>query len=95
VRPSKKLKGSGFFTEVGKLRGAVRESDYPHLDILPANLAFRNFDLWLARLGKSKTRLKKMLRGLRRQPVLAFAPHRPGANAYRQLCEEIVGQLEV
>jgi len=47
------------------LRRNIRESDYPGLDVLPSNLAYRNFDIMLDRLKKSRKQLNRMLRTLR------------------------------
>jgi chromosome partitioning protein len=47
-------------TDAG-LRRNIRESDYPGLDILPSNLAYRNFDLVLDRMRKSRKQLRWLL----------------------------------
>ncbi len=47
-------------TDAG-LRRNIRESDYPGLDILPSNLAYRNFDLVLDRMRKSRKQLRWVL----------------------------------
>jgi len=47
------------------LRHNIRESDYPGLDVLPSNLAYRNFDIMLDRLKKSQKQLSRMLRTLK------------------------------
>ena len=47
-------------TDAG-LRQNIRESDYPGLDILPSNLAYRNFDLVLDRMRKSRKQLRWLL----------------------------------
>jgi len=39
----------------------IRESDYPGLDILPSNLAYRNFDIALDRMRKSRKQLRWLL----------------------------------
>ena len=44
-----------------RLRGNIRESDYANLDILPSNLAYRNFDIMLHRMKRSHSRLRKLL----------------------------------
>ncbi len=46
------------------MRSNIRESDYPGLDILPSNLAYRNFDIMLDRLKKSRKQLRRLLRTL-------------------------------
>jgi chromosome partitioning protein len=50
-------------TEAGFKRN-IRESDYPGLDILPSNLAYRNFDIALDRMRKSRKQLRWLLQDL-------------------------------
>ncbi len=42
-------------------RRNVRESDFPGLDIIPSNLAYRNFDLVLEGMAKRRKQLRAML----------------------------------
>ena len=65
VKPSKKLKGTRFFTHATKFTDAIRGSDFDNLDILPANMNFRDFDVYLSRMKRSQSRLEKALRGVR------------------------------
>lgn len=65
VRPSKKLTEAGFFEDVGKFTKAIRGSDYENLDILPANLTFRDFDIFLSQLRDPRSRLKKALKAVK------------------------------
>jgi len=44
-----------------RLRRNIRESNYPGLDILPSNLAYRNFDIALDRMKRSRRQLKQLL----------------------------------
>ncbi|MQQ08828.1 AAA family ATPase [Epibacterium sp. SM1979] len=64
VKPSKKLKEAKFFEDVERFTKAIRGSDYENLDILPANLTFRDFDIFLSRMKNSRSRLKKALQGV-------------------------------
>lgn len=64
VKPSKKLTESAFFKDVQKFTDAIRASDYENLDILPANMNFREFDVFLSRMRNSRSRLKKALKGV-------------------------------
>ncbi|OWU78916.1 ParA family protein [Phaeobacter sp. 22II1-1F12B] len=64
VKPSKKLKGDRFFTDVKRFTDAIRGSDFDNLDILPANTEFRDFDVFLARMKRSQSRLKKALKSV-------------------------------
>lgn len=65
VKPSKKLTETAFFEDEDKLAKAIRASDYPGLDILPANMGFRDFDVFLAGMTDSRTRLKRALKTLK------------------------------
>ena len=61
MRPSKKLKAKKLFTDTEKLLGAIRGSDFEQLDVLPANLSFRKFDVLLESLKRSRRRLSQSL----------------------------------
>ncbi len=61
VKPSKKLTDERFFKDVEKFTKAIRGSDFDNLDILPANMTFRDFDVFLSRMKNSRSRLKKAL----------------------------------
>jgi len=65
VKPSKKLTEGRFFKDVERFTGAIRGSDYERLDILPANLGFRDFDIFLSRMRNSRSRLKKALKAVK------------------------------
>ena len=62
VKPSKKLTNTAFFKDAEKFANAIRGSDYENLDILPANMSFRDFDIFLANMRNSKDRLRKSLK---------------------------------
>jgi len=47
------------------LRNNIRESDFPGLDIIPANLAYRHFDILLHGMKKRRTQLRNILDGLK------------------------------
>ena len=65
VKPSKKLTETRFFEDVERFTKAIRGSDFDNLDILPANLTFRDFDVFLARMRNSRSRLKKALKSVK------------------------------
>jgi chromosome partitioning protein len=64
VRPAKKFVFKELFSKKLRLLKNIRGSDYRRLDILPANLAFRNFDIMLHEMKKSRSRLQKLLKPL-------------------------------
>jgi chromosome partitioning protein len=64
VKPSKKLQEQAFFSDVKRFTSAIRASDYDNLDLLPANMSFRDFDIFLSRMRNSRSRLKKALKSV-------------------------------
>lgn len=66
VKPSKKLTDERFFKDVERFTKSIRGSNYDNLDILPANMSFRNFDVFLARMRNSRSRLKKALKAVKK-----------------------------
>jgi cellulose biosynthesis protein BcsQ len=65
VSPKAKMKGRKVVAGKQDLLALVRESDYPGLDILPAKLSFRHFDLALADSSKPTRHLRALLKPLR------------------------------
>lgn len=61
VKPSKKLDEDRFFRDVKRFTRAIRASDYENLDLVPANMSFRDFDIFLSRMKNRRSRLKKAL----------------------------------
>lgn len=61
VKPSKKLTEARFFEDVKRFTKAIRASDFDGLDVLPANLTYRDFDVFLSRMKNRRSRLKKAL----------------------------------
>ncbi len=64
VKPSRKLQDQAFFKDVKKFTGAIKASDFDNLDLLPANMSYRDFDIFLARMKNSRSRLKKALKAV-------------------------------
>jgi chromosome partitioning protein len=65
IRPPKGLKAKRFLRGHRRLLKYVRGSDYEHLDVLPAKLAYRRFDVLLEQAKRSKTFLAKVIRAFR------------------------------
>ena len=61
VKPSKKLTDARFFEDVERFTKSIRASDFDRFDVLPANLTFRDFDVFLSRMRNKRSRLKKAL----------------------------------
>ncbi|WP_134681804.1 ParA family protein [Paracoccus ravus] len=67
MKPSKKLLDEAFFKDVDRFAKAIRGSDFDNLDILPANMSFRDFDVFLSQMKNSQTRLRKALKGVAKE----------------------------
>ncbi|MFO7747676.1 MAG: AAA family ATPase [Orrella sp.] len=65
VKPSKKLTAGRFFKDDERFTKSIRESEYVNLDILPANMDFRDFDVFLSQMKNSESRLKKALKAVK------------------------------
>ena len=61
VKLSKKLTEQSFFKDVEKFTKAIKASDYDNLDILAANMSFREFDSFPSRMRSPRSRLKQAL----------------------------------
>ncbi len=64
IKPSKKLAEQSFFKDVEKFTNAIKASDFENLDLIPANMSYRDFDIFLARMKNSRSRLKKVLKAV-------------------------------
>jgi cellulose biosynthesis protein BcsQ len=62
IRPTTKLSGKRFLRGGKKTERCIRGTDYDGLDLLPAALSFRNLDLRLDNLKRSKRRLAGALK---------------------------------
>ncbi len=67
IKPAKKNWGQRFFKAYQHLLKQIKASDYENLDVIPAHLSFRHFDIILNGLNKRKSRLQKILKGLRKE----------------------------
>ena len=64
VRPRVKGGGRGLVTGKHPLDGAVKGTDFDHLDLLPADFSYRNMDLELDDAKRRTRRLGQLLGGL-------------------------------
>lgn len=62
VRPRKGRKVKSVLKGGSSLLDCIRASDHDRLDLLPAHLSYRHFDVLLDGMKKSRTRLKRALR---------------------------------
>jgi cellulose biosynthesis protein BcsQ len=64
VKPAKKFTADKFLKGGKHIERNIRGTDYDNLDILPADFTYRNFDLALDEMKKSRRRLNKVLKPL-------------------------------
>ncbi|MDR2724699.1 MAG: AAA family ATPase [Candidatus Adiutrix sp.] len=67
IRPSKKFGAEKLLRGGRHIEENIKGTDYPGLDMLPADFSYRNIDLALGECKKSHTRLGKVLAPLREE----------------------------
>jgi len=67
VKPAKKFSADKFLKGGKHIERSIRGTDYDNLDILPADFTYRNLDLALDEIKKSRQRLRKVLKPLTRE----------------------------
>ena len=80
VSNQKKEKKGYFFSKKNRFLNHVKGSNYKKLDILPANLSFRNFDIMLNSMSKSTLQLKKLLAPIKDEYDLVILDCPPNIN---------------
>lgn len=93
VKPGpKKDLGGRFFKAYGRVLEQIKASDFNNLDIIPAHLSFRHFDILLQQISKRKKRLNKALRGLEKEYDLILLDCPPTIS---QLAENIFNAADL
>ncbi|SEM80100.1 ParA family protein [Nitrosomonas marina] len=64
IKPKVKKGSKGLLTGKKALEEVVKGTDYPNLDLIPADFSYRNLDLQLDEVKKSNTRIQKLLKPL-------------------------------
>jgi len=67
IRPAKKFNSKKFLKGGKQIDRNIRGTDYPGLDLLPADFSFRNLDLALDRSKRPEKQLSRILKPLRRE----------------------------
>jgi chromosome partitioning protein len=80
IRPRVKGGGAALIKGGAKLSSALKGTDFPGLDLLPADFTFRNLDLLLDRTAKPARRLARLLRPLSGSYDLVFLDCPPGIS---------------
>ena len=80
VKPRIKGGGKELLRKPRALGDFVKETDYPGLDLMPADFSYRNLDLYLARKKKWNGRLAQLVAPLRDDYDFVFLDCPPGAS---------------
>lgn len=93
VKPSsKKNWGGRFFKAYEQVLKQIKASDFDHLDIIPAHLSFRHFDILLGQISKRKNRMRQALKGLKKEYDLIILDCPPTIS---QLAENIFNAADL
>jgi cellulose biosynthesis protein BcsQ len=65
VQPGVKGGSRGLLKRKRELDSAIKATNYPRLDLIPADFSYRNMDLTLEQFRKSSSRLRKLIKPLR------------------------------
>ncbi len=95
VKPSKKLRSGTFFKDVERFTQAIKASDFEHLDLLSANRDFRDFDIFLARMKHSRSRLKKALKAVDNEYDLAILDCPPNISRLSENVFKVADRIVV
>jgi cellulose biosynthesis protein BcsQ len=78
IRPAKKFNVKKFFKGGKHIDRNIRGTDYPNLDLLPADFSFRNLDIVLNDSKASRKQLRRILAPLRGEYGRIFLDCPPG-----------------
>ena len=80
IRAGKNFNSNKFIKGGRSIDENIKGTDYPGLDLLPSKLSFRNLDLALDELKKSKTRLRKIFSEVSDEYDFLFLDCPPGIS---------------
>ncbi len=80
IKASKNFNTNKFVQGGRNIDRNIKGTDYPNLDLLPSKLSYRNLDLALDDLKKSKTRLKGIFKVVRDEYDILFLDCPPGIS---------------
>ncbi len=77
IRPSKKQRARKIVKGGKNVANHLKGTDYAHLDALPSHISYRNLDITLDGMKRSKRRLQEILQPLSKQYRLIFLDSPP------------------
>lgn len=80
IKASKNFNTNKFIKGGRNIDKNIKGTDYPNLDLLPSKLSFRNLDIALDDMKKSKTRLRKVFKEIEHEYDYLFLDCPPGIS---------------
>lgn len=80
VKPKIQMGGRGLFRRKRALEKVIKGTDYPNLDLIPADFSYRNMDLFLEGLRKPRTRIRKLLKPMAKEYDYVFIDCAPSIS---------------
>jgi chromosome partitioning protein len=80
IKASRNFNSSKFIKGGRNIDANIKGTDYPNLDMLPSKLSYRNLDLALDDMKKSKSRLRKVFREIEYEYDYLFLDCPPGIS---------------
>ena len=95
MKPGRKKWSERFFKAYEALVKLIKASDYEHLDVIPAHLSYRKFDVWLAEGKRRKSRLRRVLKGFSSEYQLIILDCPPGIGYLAEAVFEAADRILV
>jgi cellulose biosynthesis protein BcsQ len=92
AKPKQKVSIKQLVEKGADLEDAIMETDYENLDIVPADVSARSFDIMMEEMKASKKRLKTILQPLQKSYDFVFLDCPPGVSA---LAENIFNAVDI
>lgn len=80
IKPKVKKGGKGLLSGKRELDDVIKATDYPHLDLIPADFSYRNLDLELDSYKKSERQLRRLLKPLKGEYDTVFLDCPPSVS---------------
>jgi cellulose biosynthesis protein BcsQ len=72
IKPKIQMGGKGLFRRKRALERVIKGTDFPNLDLIPADFSYRNMDLILEGLRNPQNRIRKLLKPMAREYDYVF-----------------------
>lgn len=80
IKPKVQMGGLGLLQRKRALEKVIKGTDFPGLDLIPADFSYRNMDLLLEGFGKPKNKLRKLLKPMAKEYDFVFIDCAPSIS---------------